>query len=105
MPKTILGKWSLGLIIAMPLLFVFGSSLTNSLYKSVPAGGTIIADIVNRPALAITMLIGMASGISAFLTGLIAITKHKERNLLVFVATIIGAAFLLFLIAEIIFPH
>ena len=105
MPKTILGKWSLGLIIAMPLLFVFGSSFTNSLYKSVPAGGTIIADIVNRPALAITMLIGMASGISAFLTGLIAITKHKERNLLVFIATIIGAAFLLFLIAEIIFPH
>ncbi len=105
MPKTILGKWSLGLIIAMPLLFVFGSSLTNSLYKSVPAGGTIIADIVTRPALAITMLIGMASGISAFLTGLTAITKHKERNLLVFVATIIGAALLLFLIAEIIFPH
>jgi hypothetical protein len=105
MPKTVLGKWSLGLIIAMPLLFLIGMSFTDSLYESVPAGGTILADIVSRPALAITMLVGMAAGVSAFITGLITIIKQKERTLLVYVSTIVGAALTLFLIAEIIFPH
>jgi hypothetical protein len=105
MPKTILGKWSFGLIIAMPLLFVIGMSFTNSLYESVPAGGTILRDIVSRPALAITMLAGMASGISAFITGLIAIFKQKERTILVYAATIVGAALTLFLIGEFLFPH
>lgn len=105
MPKTNVGKWSLGLIIVMPLLFVIGMSFTDSLYESVPAGGTIAADIGSRPALAITMLAGMASGISALITGLIAIFKQKERTVLVYVSTIIGAALTVFLIAEIGFPH
>ena len=105
MPKTILGKWSLGLIIAMPLLFFVGTSFTNSLYGSVPAGDTILADIANRPALALTMLGGFASGISAFITGLIAITRQKERAISVFIAAIVGAVFILFLIGEILYPH
>ena len=105
MPKTILGKWSLGLIIAMPLLFVIGTSFTNSLYKSVPAGNTILADIANRPALGLSMLAGFVSGMSAFITGLIAIIKQKERALLVYLSTLIGSALILFLAAEISFPH
>jgi len=105
MPKTILGKWSLGLIITMPILFFIGTSFTNSLYKSVPAGDTILADIASRPALALTMLAGFASGISAFITGLIAIIKQKERALLVYLSTLMGALLILFLIAEISFPH
>jgi hypothetical protein len=105
MPKTILGKWSLGLIIAMPLSFVIGTSFTNSMYQSVPAGNTILADIASRPALALTMLAGFASGISAFITGLVAITKQKERALLVYLSTLIGVLLILFLIAEISFPH
>jgi hypothetical protein len=105
MPKTILGKWSLGLIIAMPLLFVTGTSFTNSLYRSVPAGDTILADIASRPALALSMLAGFTSGISAFITGLIAIIKQKERALAVYLATLIGAVLILYLIAEISFPH
>jgi hypothetical protein len=105
MPKTVLGKWSLGLIIAMPILFVIGTSFTNSLYKSVPAGDTILADIANRPALALSMLAGFASGISAFITGLTAIIKQKERALLVYLSTLMGALLILFLVAEISFPH
>ena len=104
-PKTKLGKWSFGLIITMPLLFFTGRSFTDSLYKSVPAGRTILEDIVRRPALALTMLMGTIAGISAFVTGLIAIIRQKERSLLVYVATFIGMLFSLFLMAEVLFPH
>jgi len=104
-PKTKLGKWSLGLIAAMPTLFFIGTSLTNSLYKSVPAGSTILEDIAGRPALALTMLVGMVAGTSAFIVGLIAIIRQKERALLVYVATSIGMLLILFLIGEVLFPH
>ena len=33
MPKSNLGKWSLGLIIAMPLLLLIGTSFTTTLYE------------------------------------------------------------------------
>ena len=105
MPKTALGKWSRGFIAAMPVLFFIGASFVNLLYKSVPAGNTILEDIARRPALALAMLAGTVSGISAFITGLIAIVRQKERAPLVYVATIIGALLLLFLIGEILFPH
>ena len=104
-PKTTLGKWSLGLIVAMPILFVIGSSLTDSLYRSVPAGGTIPADIAARPALALTMLAGMVAGILAFIVGLLAIVRQKENALLVYVSTVIGALFMLYLAGEMLYPH
>ena len=105
MPITPLGNWSLGLIIAMPILFILGTSFTNSLYSSIPAGDTILADIAARPALALTMLSGMAAGISAFVTGLLAITRKRDYSLLVFVSSLVGALLLLFLAGEILFPH
>ena len=104
-PNTTLGKWSVGLIVAMPILFRIGTSFTDSLYESVPAGRTIPADIAARPALALTMLAGMVTGISAFITGLLAIIKQRENALLVYISTVIGALLILFLIGEILFPH
>ena len=105
LPKTILGWWSLGLATAMPVLFFIGMSFTNLLYESVPAGGTILKDIVVRPALALMMLAGMVSGVSAFIIGIIAIIRQKERALLVYGATLIGALLIIFLLGELIFPH
>ena len=105
MPRTPLGKWSVALIIAMPILFVIGTSLTNTLYKSVSAGETILADMTLRPALALAMLAGMAAGISAFITGMLSIMREKGNVLLVYVSTVIGALLLLFLAGEILFPH
>ena len=104
-PITTLGKWSVGLIVAMPILFIFGSSLTNSLYNTSPAGKTLLADISARPALALTMLTGMVAGISAFIAGLLAIIRQKENAILVYISTVVGALLLLFLIGEIVFPH
>ena len=104
-PKTTSGKWSVGLIVVMPILFVIGTSLTNLLYESVPAGGTIVADIAARPALALTMLAGMAAGIAAFLVGLLALVRKKERALLVYISTMVGMLLMVFLAGEFISPH
>jgi hypothetical protein len=104
-PGTALGWWSVGLIIAMPVLFFIGTSLTDSLYRSVPAGGTILADIAARPALALTMLAGMLAGISAFITGLLAIFRQRENALLVYISTGIGTLLAVFLAGELISPH
>ena len=105
MPKTKSGKWSVVLIPVMIVLILVGSSLAGSLYESVPAGSTILADIVNRPALAISMLLGFAAGVTALVTGLISIIKRKERSVLVYISTLIGLGVTLFLIAEFAFPH
>ena len=95
LPKTKLGWWSVGLIIAAPILFILGGALANMLYESTPAGGTILAEVTARPVLALTMLAGIASGISACITGILAITRQKERGILVFVTSIISMLFTL----------
>jgi hypothetical protein len=105
MPKTKLGWWSLGLIIVMPILFWLGMTFTDTLYEGVSAGGTILKDVAARPALALSMLSGMGTGIAAFITGMIAIVKKKERALLVYASTVLGALLILYLAAEIAFPH
>lgn len=105
LPTTIVGKCSVGLIIAMPVLFVIGSSFVDSLYPNVTAGDTIFKDIAARPALALTMLAGMAAGISAFITGILAIIRKKEHTLLVYIATAVGGFLILFLAGEIVSPH
>lgn len=105
MPGSKLGKWSIGLIIAMPIFFVLGMQFMNMFYESVPSGDTFLEDITNRPLLALSMLAGMASGASAFFTGLTAIVKKKDRGILVYISTILGALTILFLAMEILFPH
>ena len=62
-------------------------------------------DIAVRPALALSMLAGMLAGILSFVTGLWAIARYKERAVLVYFSSLIGALLVLFLIAEILFPH
>lgn len=105
MPKTKLGRWSVILIIAMPVLFLLGRFFMNLFYESVSSGDTILEDIANRPALALSMLAGMGCGVSAFVTGLIAILKQKERAVLVYISTILGFLEILFLIGEFTSPH
>ena len=104
-PHTKPGKWSIGLIITMFVLFFAGTSFTSLLYASVPAGGTIMRDIAARPALALTMLAGMAPGILACITGLVSIVNQKERTLFVYISTAIGALLIIFLAGELLFPE
>ena len=104
-PQTTAGQWSVGLVVAMPILFLIGFSFTDSLYSSTTAGETILADIAARPALVLTMLAGMLAGISSFVTGLLAIVRQRERTILAYLSTIIGASLIVFLIAEFLFSH
>lgn len=104
-PRTAQGWWSVGLIIVMPILFTIGSSFSNSLYDSVPAGKSILADVGARPYLALTMLAGMLAGISAFIVGLWDIIKKSEKAILVYVATALGGLLILYLVGELAFPH
>ncbi len=104
-PKTVLGWWSVGLIVAMPCLFFIGTAMADWFYDSMPAGGTLWGDIVARPALALIMLSGMGAGIGAFITGLLGIIRKKERGVLVYISTVIGALLILFLAGEVITPH
>ena len=104
-PTKSLGIWSLGLIILMPVLISIGMSFAGTIYAGAPAGGTILKDIAARPALSLTILAGMGSGIAAFITGLLAIIRQGERAVLVYLATLIGGLFMLYLAAEFISPH
>jgi len=99
------GKWSVALIIFMPILFLLGITSMNILYPSIPAGNTIVEDLAARPALAISMLLGMAAGVAAFFTGAMAIMKLHDRTLSVFLATMFGALLIFLLLGEIISPH
>ena len=105
LPKTKLGKWSVGLIISMFLLFVVGRLFYSKVYVSVPSGETIPKDIIMRPGVALSMLSGFAAGIVAFITGITAVIKGRERAILVFVSTALGALLIFFLAGEVISPH
>ena len=104
-PATPRGKWSLALIIAMFFLFFLGTSLATTLYRDIPSGSTLLIDISARPVLGLAMLSGMLAGILALFTGLSAILKQKDRAFSVFASTFIGALLLIFLLAELLFPH
>ncbi len=103
-PKTDLGKWSVGLIIIAPILFYTGMSFVG-FYESVPAGKTIPHDIIARPGLALSMLGGFFSGIAAFFCGFIGVIRKKDYSVFVFISTILGFFVLLWVVAEILFPH
>ena len=104
MPKTILGKLSVILIVVMPIFFYIGMSFVD-FYKSVPAGKTIPEDIVVRPGVALPMLSGLISGIAAFFVGIIGIARKKDHSVLMFLSTALGFLVLLWCLAEILFPH
>ncbi len=103
-PKTILGRWSVGLIIVMPVFFYIGFSFVG-FYESVLAGKTILQDIILRPGVSLPMLIGMVLGVLSFITGLVSIIRKKEHTLLAYAATMIGGLLTLFLLGEIFLPH
>ncbi len=86
LPKTSLGKWSVGLAIAFILFFILLLILTGSN----PFGpGT-------NPVLAVVLkiiFVGLPG--AAFVTGLVSMIKRKERSVLVFVSTALGLWFLI----------
>src|SRR5690606_15425258 len=90
LPKTKLGKWGAALILLWPLLTILGSTMATGLYAGVEAGNRLVDDLHARPVLAVVMLTGLASGVISFACSALAIFRHKERSVLVFVAAMIG---------------
>ena len=99
MPKTKLGKWSVGLIIAFFLLLATGVTVV-SVFKQ--EGGKTFFDNL---WISIPMLGAGASAIAAFITGIIAVIKQKERSILVILGALIGLLVLWFVVGEILVPH
>jgi len=98
LPKTPLGKWSTGFIGAFVVFFVTFILLVASGQQG---GDTFFSNLV----LGIPGLLAGASGVLAFLTGLIGVIRNKERSILVFLAMLIGLYVLVFGLGEVIFPH
>ena len=99
MPKTLLGKWSVGLIIAFFLLLATGMFVVSVL------GQSGVETFFDNPTISIPMLSAGASAIAAFFTGIISIWRYKERSVFVFIATLMGFFVLWFVLGEIIVPH
>lgn len=97
-PTTKLGRCSAWLIIAFAAFF---GSLQALVASGQRGGDTFFSNL----ALAIPGLLAAASGIAAFVTGLISITRRKERAVAVYLAAAIGFFVLTFVIGEIAFPH
>jgi len=97
LPKTRLGRLSVGLIIVFFLFFI----LVWLLMSSGQEGGETFFDNL---LLSIPLLIAAICGFLAFFTGIISIWRQKERSISVFLATLIGLLVLWLVLGEILGP-
>ena len=95
LPKSSLGRWSVGLAAAFILLFVLFWILIAPARRGVgPA-----------PFAPMAIVAAGISGIAAFVIGLISMIRSKERSILVFLAVVVGLFVLIFLLGEFLYPH
>ena len=85
LPKTTLGKWAVGLSIVFIVLI--GMKITGYIHFPLPT-------------FAIATL-----GIIGLIIGLLAVFRNKDRAILNFLPILVGVVILLWIAAEIIFPH
>ena len=99
LPKTTLGKWSTGLLVAAFLafiVFIIGVAL------GFRGGDTL--DFSNFGP-AVPILLAGVFVIASTVTGIIGIVKSKERSIIVFLATALGVFALIFIAGEFLVPH
>lgn len=100
LPKTRLGKWSMWFGVGFAAYMLFISPILMALNQK-PAGWNAWV----RPFTIALSLAVMASGLLAFVTGLISFFKYKERAVLIYITIFIGLLAVLFLLGEFLFPH
>ena len=100
LPKTALGKWSVGLIVGSPLFFLLAMLIL--LWSGQRSED--IETFFSNLAIAIPMLLAGICGISAFFTGIIGIIKSKDRSVIVFITTIMGF-FIFLVVVSLLFHH
>lgn len=102
-PKTKLGKWSVGLVIAFWLLFLL-TQLTEIIGRQSNAFDSAGANIF-QILIPVFVIPAALAGIGAFVCGAIAIAKHKERGWLVFLSSLWGLLILMFVLGEFLVEH
>ena len=95
-PRTTLGKWSVGLGLASVVLFLINSFVFMPTSSDAPWRQVIL------PFYGIFMMLcGLASGI----VGLVAVVRQRERSWLVWLMLLPGMFVLFFLLGEFLVPH
>jgi hypothetical protein len=85
LPKTSLGRWSVGLAAAIILLLVLGIVLGGlGVLPVVPSGSVGLRTVFTTVGISV---------IGSFVTGLISIIKSKERSILAFLAVVVMGLF------------
>ena len=100
LPKSSLGRWSVGLAAAFILLFV----LLQTFYAYVHRN-PVPNPAPPSPVILMGVVADYISGIGSFVTGLISIIKSKERSILVFLVVAVCFFALIWLLGEVLIPH
>jgi len=98
LPKTILGKWSVGLAISFILFFAL---LAIFAATGQEGGNTFLSNLF----LAIPGTLAVVSAVATFFTGIVSVIFMKERAVFVFVAMIIGLLVIVFILGDLLFPE
>jgi hypothetical protein len=98
-PKSKFGKYSVFAILLFVVFFILGQSIV------VAKGPFESPSFFNDPIPAILMIIAGLSGVLAFLFGLFALVKARERAIPVFISTLVGLFILIFWLGEVLSPH
>ena len=98
LPKTYLGKWSVGLILNF---FLFMGIFALFVNLGERGGETFFSNL----KLTIPFMIAVLSGSGSFLVGMVSLILRKERSILVFLSSLLGFLILLFILGEFISPH
>jgi hypothetical protein len=93
LPRTLLGKCSIGLIVGLVIFFAVAGLVVASGQQG---GETFFSNL----AISVPMFLAGISGISAFFTGVVSIIKSKERSVFVFFTTFMGLLVISFLSGE-----
>jgi hypothetical protein len=99
LPVTKFGKWSLISIVAVIVLYAFFMIMIS--FFGQRGGLTFFSNLW----LAVPMILAWVAGCIAFIIGLTAIFKSKERSILVFVTTFVGFLITLYGVIEVLAPH
>lgn len=97
LPKTFIGKWSIGLFMISFLLTIVASII------SIVQEPVVNETFYNRLAVNLSMISSLVAVVGAFVFGLVSIIKSKERSLMVYIVSFLGFMTLIFLIGELIF--
>jgi len=102
MPKTLLGKWAVGLgialVVLMALELLFAAAIGGD--PAVIAGNSLLSILAAVLSIALTLV-----GPLSFLLGIFTIIKYKEWLVCKSLAVLYVLVFFMFMLGEFIFPH